>query len=1224
MKRLLTAGVVLCVLTCLGLPERASAAPGDDLRVQYKVLVYTKAAGASHASTAAGVDAIKALGKQHRFVVQATDKQDRFNDVDLASYRVVVFLNTTGDVLGDAQQAAFERWFQAGGGFVGIHAAIEAEPDWPFLDALLGTRATDEAPPATATVKVADRVHDASKSLPERWTRTDRFYNFVRNVRGVHHVLATVDETTYTGGTMGFDHPVAWCKDQQGGRSFYTAGGDTAASFSDADFREHLVGAFDWAAGIADPVYSDCGATVLANYQQRKVTAQPNLNEPIGFDQLPDGRLIQTTRDGRVRLHDPETGTADIIANIPVYTVNEDGLYGPAVDNDFATNKWVYLFYSPVQMEGMSQSGVPYPATTPAGSAPNTAADPSTWDQWNGYFQLSRFKFVDGVGSEPARLDMASEQKIMKVEMNRGACCHVAGDIDFDDENNLWMVTGDDTPATAVGANNYPPFNDHKTNESQTVRLTGTTGGTFTLSFSGETTAPIAWNANAAAIQAALEGLAAIAPGDVLVTGGGNVSTANQTIAFRGAYSETDVAQVTADGAGLTGGAPVATTATSQQGNWFIAPFNDARRGSLNTNDLRGKVLRIKVNADGSYTAPAGNLFPESEDAAGKTRPEIYAMGFRNPFRIQVDSDGVAYVTDYSPDANAPGAFRAAAGTGRIEIVRKPSNYGWPVCYAPNLPMYKWNFNVQQTLGETFECDNPAKGPDNTSRWNTGRTQTPPVTQPDVWYSFRDDLWGTPCFAGYSQSPVQPCPRLFPELGQGGVGPHGATKYEFDPDNPSETKFPPYYDGSVFFAEWTRDYLKEIKLDANGGVLKINNLLDCGQALVTTSFPFECDNPMDTQFGADGNFYMLTYGDGFFTANPDAGLYRFEYVAGPQRPQAVLDATPTSGTAPLVVAFSSAGSRDPDEGDSIRFEWDFDGNGTVDSIDPSPTYTYTQNGVYTARLTVTDASGKSDVKTITITVGNTAPKVTISVPTDGDFFEWGQTIPYSVAVTDPEDGAIECSRVEVSLVLVHDGHGHGESTETGCSGTLETNPESAFHGGYVAAGVSVTYTDGGGGGQPALSATAQHVVQMRRQQPEFTQDARGLTYPAVNVAEPDIGGGQVAGSIDNGDYTSLNNRYFFGNMDKSITFRFAQATAAGTTRGLVDVRLDSATGPVVATCTLASTGGANTYTNQTCPFTEPVTGSRRIYLTFRQAPGGPATNFGQLNWVQFSGPGVGF
>ncbi|MDF2731438.1 MAG: carbohydrate-binding protein, partial [Desertimonas sp.] len=1319
-------------------PVTPTGGPND-----FSVLVFTESRDTGepddHTSTDAGVDAIRALGRANKFqVTVAPVSEGVFRKEVLENYRVVVFLNTFGNVLTEGQQAAFEEYYKAGGGFVAIHGAIKTEPDWPFFTQLLGTRASgDESELDAATIKVADRVHDATKTLPLRWRNTDRYYDFTSNVRGLSHVLATVDENTFAGGSMGHDHPISWCKDYEGGRSFYVGAGHTAEAFGSDDMREHLGGAIQWAAGESSPVYSDCGATVLANYQQVKISAPPNLNEPIGFDQLPDGRIIQTVRDGRVRLHDPETGESEIIADLRanMYTNSEDGLYGPAVDNDFATNRWVYLYYSPINMSGISDDGTPYPAQTPPGAAPTTAASISEWDKWKGYFQLSRFKFVEG--ADGPRLDIASEQKIMKVENNRGACCHVAGDIDFDKHNNLWLVTGDDTPAGGGNSGGFSPHNDMKTNETQAVRVFNATAGTFTLTFNGQTTAALPFNATAAQVQTALRALSNLADTDVVVTGG-PANTANLSVSFRGAYTQQNLAQMTADSSALTvtptptATAPVATTAegsattnerqtvrtlnatggtftitfqgqttaalpfnataaevqaalialsnvgetdvtvtggpantanltvlfsgalgqtdlaqmttdasaltvapaalviTTQEGDWFQAPQVDARRSSLNTNDLRGKVLRIKVNADASYTVPAGNLFAPG---TAKTRSEIYAMGFRNPFRIQVDSDDVAYVTDYSPDSQTPENFRGPAGTGRVEIVRKASNYGWPLCYSPTLPYYKWDFNTSTTLGAPYECDNPTRGPQNTSRWNTGLEYSPPITQPDIWYSYRDNAvppLGTPCFAYYNGSGATSCPQLFPELGTGGVGPHGADKYEWDESNPSETKFPPYYDDAIFLGEFTRDYLREVRLDEQNNVFKINQTLNCGQVTPTTTFPFECDNPMDMQFGADGNLYLLTYGDGFFVANPDAGMYRFEYVAGPQKPRAVASATPTNGVAPLTVQFSSAGSRDPDVNDSIRFEWDFQNDGTVDSTDPNPTFTYTANGKYTVKLTVYDASGKSDSKTLTIVVGNTAPTVTINTPVDGDFFEWGQKIPYTVTVTDPQDqaggAAIDCSRVEVTLVLVHDTHGHGEITQTGCSGTLQTAAEDASHGGYIAAGISASYTDLGANGQEALTSTTQHVVQTRRQQVEYAQELSGLTTPAVGAPEVDPGGGQIVGSLDAGDWLALNNRYYFGNMDNSIAFRFAQATAAGALRGMVEVRLDAVDGPIVGNCELRSTGDNNVYTTQTCPLTLTAAqeaAPHRIYLVFRQATGGPAAGFGNLNWVQFSGPGWG-
>ncbi|MEU5527091.1 ThuA domain-containing protein [Micromonospora chersina] len=1094
---LLTLVAASLVATAERAPTPAQAAPvltapaPVSNGIQYKVLVFTRSASGNNAATAAGVQAVQKLGQERRFTVEVTNDPRKFDQPHLKQFRAVVFLNTAGDVLDDAQQAAFEAYYRDGGGFVGVHSAIEAEPDWSFLTNVLGTRATGAPTAASrATVTVADRVHPASETLPQRWSTTDRWYNFAANVRGVSHVLATVDEKTYAGGSMGFDHPVTWCKDYQGGRSFYTGLGATPESYDSADLRAHLGGAIQWAAGVTD---GDCGATVLANYQMTVVGAQPNVNEPIGFDVLPDGRVLQTDRRGGVRLHNPETNQTTVLAQIPVYTNSEDGMYGPAVDRDFATNRWVYLYYAP-------------PLNTPTGSAPTTSTDPNAWDVWKGYFQLSRFKFVDG---ETPSLDLSTEQKILQVPVDRGACCHVAGDIAFDSNNNLWLVTGDDTPAGGGGSGGFSPHND-------SVSATGV----------------------------------------------------------------------------------------------YQAPYVDARRSSANTNDLRGKILRITVGADGSYTVPAGNLFPAGTD---KTRPEIYAMGFRNPFRITLDKNDVAYITDYSPDSSVAQVGRGPAGTGRMMVVDKPANYGWPMCVQPNLPYIEMNWTTTPISPVApFDC----AAPKNTSRHNTGLTDLPRVEKSELWYSFQAP---TPCPESYLSTPTQTCPVLFPELGTGGVGPHGAAKYDFDPELRSETKFPEYYDGAIFFGEFTRDTLKEIRLDDQGEILKINNVLNCGQAPTTPAKPFLCDNPMDMRWGADGNFYLLTYGDGFFNVNPDAAMLKFSYVKGLRAPTAVLNATPTNGRAPLTVAFSSDGSKDPDPADSISFAWDFDGNGTTDSIDPNPSFTYTTNGVYTARLTVTDSSGKTASANTTITVGNTAPTVTVTTPLEGGFFSWGDDIPWTVTVTDPEDGPVDCAKVEVTFVLGHDSHGHGEANQFGCSGVLPTDADDASHGGYIYGVVSASYTDKGANGQPALTTVDQQIIQAKRQEVEFATEESGTTVGT----SADTGGGQQRGSLDPGDWIAINNTVNLKNM-QSVTLRTSggSAATAGQPRFGVQFRLDSPTGPLLATATVNATSGNNAFTSTTVPVTDPG-GTHKLYLVLTTVPGGPASGFGNLNWVEFAGQGIG-
>ena len=399
---------------------------------------------------------------------------------------------------------------------------------------------------------------------------------------------------------------------------------------------------------------------------------------------------------------------------------------------------------------------------------------------------------------------------------------------------------------------------------------------------------------------------------------------------------------------------------------------------------------------------------------------------------------------------------------------------------------------------------------------------TPPLTHADLWYSYNDNNpptpLGTPCPAYYTTDPPGTCPQLFPEMGPGGgVGPHGAAPYHFDPKNPNPTKFPAYYDGSIFFGEFTRDYLREIKLDSQGHIFKINDLLTCGDASADRNAkPFTCDAPMDMRWGPDGDFYLLSYGDGFFRANPDALLVKFSYVKGTRAPTAKLAADVTNGQAPLAVNFSSEGSSDPDPGDSIKFAWDFDGNGTTDSTDPNPTFTYTTNGVYTAKLTVADSSGKTATANTTIEVGNTAPTVKITTPADGGFFNWGDPIPWTVTVTDPEESSIDCSKVTLSFALGHDNHGHGESTQTGCSGVYQTDPADATHAsGYLYGGLTASYTDRGAGGQPPLTSIDQRVIQQKRQQLEYATDQSGTRTALTTDPE---GGDSDRTSINPGDW----------------------------------------------------------------------------------------------------------
>jgi len=795
-----------------------------------KVLVFSKTDGFHHAAIADGNAALMKLAMANDFEIDTTTNAAWFNEDTLRNYSAVVFLNTTGDVLNHYQEADFERYIQAGGGYVGIHAAADAEYHWGWYGRLVGAYFKNHPEQQEAVLSIEDKNHPSTRHLPDQWKRKDEWYNF-KNISEDINVLITIDEKSYAGGENGEKHPMAWYHEYDGGRSFYTELGHTQESYTDSLYLDHLLGGIQYAIGGNKKLNYNKAKTERVPSEERFVKTVLNkegLAEPTEMAILPNLDILVAQRRGELMRYSHETQKVEQVGFLEVYhntgipKVNaEEGFMGLTLDPDFENNHYVYAYYSPV----------------------DTSVN-----------RLSRFEFKNDT------LDLSSEKIVLQLYSQRQICCHTGGSLTFGTDNQLYLSTGD----------NSTPFNE---------------------------------------------------PGQTYISSG---------------YAPLD---------GRTGHEQY-----------------DARRSAGNTNDLRGKILRIKINQDGSYEIPEGNLFPKEQE---KTKPEIYVMGNRNPYRISIDKKtGYLYWGEVGPDARGDSLeTRGPRGYDEVNQARKAGFFGWPLFVGNNYAYHAYDYATGKS-GAAFDPQKPI----NNSPNNTGLTELPPAQPAFIWYPY----------AEYDE---------FPQVGSGGRNALAGPVYYVD-SFPKETRYPDYYNGKLFIYDWIRSWIKVVTMRPNGDFDKMEPFME------QASF----SSPIDMEVGPDGKLYVLEYGKGWFSKNADAAISRLDYLAGNLPPKiGAVTVDEPNGRLPFTVT-AKVDVVDAED-DKLSYTWNL-GDHTEKTSQAQVSYTFEKKGEYQISVSVNDGQSSATSGTVNVYAGNASPEIDIVLNSNRSFYFPGKAVDYRVLIND--------------------------------------------------------------------------------------------------------------------------------------------------------------------------------------------------------------------------------
>ncbi len=697
----------------------------------------------------------------------------------------------------------------------------------------------------------------------------------------------------------------------------------------------------------------------------------------------------------------------------------------------------------------------------------------------------------------------------------------------------------------------------------------------------------------------------------------------------------------------------------------------DGQRTSANTNTLVGKVSRIRINDDATYSIPEGNLF---KPGTPKTRPEIFAMGTRNPWRMNIDQKtGYIYWGEVGPDARNDGP-RGSRGYDEINQAKKAGNYGYPLFVGNNSPYAAYDYETKKA-GPMFDPLHPR----NNSRNNTGLVDLPPAVPAFIYWPYAvSDKW--------------------PELGEGGrtacAGPVFYWQESFEKTN----GFPKHFDRSLLFWDWQRPFIKWARLDQNSdlvgleaftnGAIVLGNTEDQlkKQKALIDAGGYVIKRPVDATFGPDGCLYMLDYGE-TWGANADAALLKISYIRGNLPPIAKASASATSGVAPLKTVLSGKGSRDPDGG-KLSYSWKLLPSGRALGTGEELAVSLEQAGNFSVELTVSDGQGGESSFAVPIVVGNTAPVVEFTSPQNGDFFKPGAKINYAVAIADKEDGSSKGKEADFGIRTVVTSaflpaDGKGAAVDAGLALMRQSDcfnchaMETPLVGPALVA-IADKYRKQAGADEllnkkVRLGGSGVWGVIPMLAHPQHTEDevaimlhwllslekgkggptlSRGLTgevtapkdgkpgnliiealYTDLGAAPANFLTGKATVSLrfprieaKSGDVTgATKNGKHVGSTTHGATIRFADLNlgstksinvraSAGAVKGSkIEVRLDSPTGPIVATVDIKFTGAWNKFEDNKAPVTA-APGRHNVFLVLVNPGKGGLMD---IDWVEF-------